>query len=180
MTDIRTDFQIRRMDSNDIAKIVNRFTFPWTTQEKTKGIWDAYSREQREGIRTVAVIEDKEEILGYGSLLLKSEYTLFAHANIPEVNAIWIDQDHRRKGLGKALIEWIEHLALNEGYNQIGIGVGLYRDYGPAQRLYLKLGYIPDGNGITYKGMPTTPGEIYSLDDDLLLWLVKPLSQRER
>ena len=29
----------------------------------------------------------------------------------------------------------------------VGIGVGLYEDYGPAQRLYIKRGYIPDGKG---------------------------------
>ena len=73
----------------------------------------------------------------------------------------------------------IENLAIEEGYHQIGIGVGLYRDYGPAQKLYFQLGYIPDGNGITYKGLMTTPGQTYPLDDDLLLWLVKPLSPRE-
>jgi hypothetical protein len=45
----------------------------------------------------------------------------------------------------RALIKWLENLASQEGYNEIGIGVGLYRDYGPAQQLYFQLGYIPDG-----------------------------------
>lgn len=84
-----------------------------------------------------------------------------------------IDEDHRRKGLGTALIKWLENLASQEGYNEIGIGVGLYKDYGPAQQLYFQLGYIPEGNGITYKGQPTVPGQSYPLDDDLILWLMK-------
>jgi len=170
-----TDFQIRRIDTADVEKIVERFTFPWSTPEKTQKIWDTYLHEHKEGKRTIAILEHSREILGYGSLLRKSQYPLFSDANIPEVNAIWIDQSYRKKGLGTALIRWIERLAFEEGYQQIGIGVGLYRDYGPAQRLYFLLGYIPDGNGITYKGNPTIPGESYPLDDDLLLWLIKPL-----
>lgn len=171
----RTGFQIRRINLSDVANIIKHFTFPWSTPEKTNSIWNAYLHEHKEGIRTIAVIECNGKILGYGSLLRKSQYPLFASSNIPEVNAIWIDQNHRRKGLGTALIRWIERLAFEEGYQQIGIGVGLYRDYGPAQRLYFRLGYLPDGNGITYKGNPTIPGESYPLDDDLLLWLIKPL-----
>lgn len=155
---------IRPLIETDIPKIVSRYSFPWSTPEKTKALWDTYYREQEDKVRTVAVIEKNGEILGYGSLLRKPECPFFAQRNIPEVNAIWIDEEHRRKGLGTALIKWIENLASHEGYNEIGIGVGLYRDYGPAQQLYFQLGYLPEGNGITYKGEPTISGQSYPLD----------------
>ncbi len=170
---------IRPMNAHDIAKIVSRYSFPWSTPEKTKVLWDTYYREQQDHIRTVAVLEKDNEILGYGSLLRKPESPVFADQNIPEINTIWIDEDHRRHGLGTTLIKWLEKLASQEGYDQIGIGVGLYRDYGPAQKLYFQLGYVPDGNGITYKGQPTVPGQTYPLDDDLILWLVKTLPSKE-
>lgn len=166
---------IRPLIETDIPKIVSRYSFPWSTPEKTKILWDNYYQEQKEGIRTVAIIEENQEILGYGSLLRKAECPFFLNDNIPEVNAIWIDEDYRRQGLGTTLIKWLEALAKSEGHNQIGIGVGLYRDYGPAQQLYFKLGYIPDGNGITYKGQPTAAGHTYPLDDDLILWLKRDI-----
>lgn len=166
---------IRPLIEIDIPKIVSRYSFPWSTPEKTKILWDTYYQEQQEGIRTVAVVEENHEILAYGSLLRKPESPFFAKKNIPEINALWIDEDHRRQGLGTALIQWLEKLASHEGYQHIGIGVGLYGDYGPAQKLYFKLGYAPEGNGITYKGQPTVAGETYPLDDDLILWLVKAL-----
>jgi GNAT superfamily N-acetyltransferase len=169
------DIKIRALDQTDIAKIISRYCFPWSTPEKTKSLWDTYYQEHKDRMRTVAVIESEDEILGYGSLLRKPESQFFCVSGIPEINAIWIDENHRRQGLGTALIHWLENLASREGYNQIGIGVGLYRDYGPAQQLYVQLGYIPDGNGITYKGQPTVAGEPYPLDDDLVLWFVKEL-----
>lgn len=170
---------IRSLHETDISKIVRRYSFPWSTPEKTKTLWDTYYQEQKDKVRTVAVIEKDGEILGYGSLLRKPECPFFAQKNIPEINAIWIDEDHRRQGLGTALVKWLEKLASQEGYQQIGIGVGLYGDYGPAQKLYFQLGYVPDGNGITYKGQSTVAGQTYPLDDDLIFWLVKMLPSKE-
>lgn len=166
---------IRPLEKSDIAKIVNRYSFPWSTPEKTKTLWQSYYQEQEDKVRTVAVIEKKGDILGYGSLLRKPECPFFEKKNIPEINAVWIDEHHRRQGLGTRLIKWLEHLASQEGYSEIGIGVGLYHDYGPAQRLYFRLGYVPDGNGVTYKGQATVAGQKYELDDEFLLWLIKAL-----
>lgn len=78
-------------------------------------------------------------------------------------------------GHGKKVIQYLEALARKEQYQHIGIGVGLYQDYGQAQRLYIQLGYIPDGKGVTYKYLPAVPGASHPLDDDLLLWLKKDL-----
>jgi len=170
---------IRPLHKTDISKIISRYSFPWSTPENTKTLWDTYYQEQEDKVRTIAVIEKDGKILGYGSLLRKPECPFFAQRNIPEINAIWIDEDHRGQGFGTALIKWLEKLASQEGYQQIGIGVGLYGDYGPAQKLYFQLGYVPDGNGITYKGQSTVAGQTYPLDDDLILWLVKTLPSKE-
>lgn len=176
----RRSILIRSLQKTDLPQIIKRYSFPWSTPEKTAALWNTYYEEQESGIRTVALIERNQEILGYGSLLRKSECPFFLSRRIPDVNAIWIHEDHRKQGLGTALIQWIENLAAKEGYEQIGIGVGLYRDYGSAQRLYFQLGYIPDGSGITYKGHPTVAGQSYPLDDDLLLWLIKPLHKTKK
>ena len=49
----------------------------------------------------------------------------------------------------------------------------MYADYGPAQRMYIKRGYVPDGLGLYYKNQPVTPGKNVFVDDDLALYLVK-------
>lgn len=164
---------IRPMLVSDIDPITIDHCPPWSTPETTKERWTKYYQEQQENIRTVGVIERNHEILGYGSLLLRSEYPHFS--SIPEIADVWVYDEHRGRGVGTQLIKWLEKLAKEKGYKEIGIGVGLYADYGPAQKLYFHLGYCPDGHGITYKCQPTIPGESYPLDDDLILWLRKSL-----
>lgn len=167
---------IRSINTQDIEIISAQYCFPWSSSQETEEKWRRYLKEQQKNIRTVGIIEMNGEILGYGSLLLHSAYPYFA--NIPEIHDVWIHQNHRKSGLAKRLIAWLEELARKKGFTEIGIGVGLYADYGPAQRLYFQLGYIPDGRGITYKYHPTSPGKTYPLDDDLILWLKKPLNQQ--
>lgn len=164
---------IRNLQAKDLNKIAHTFTFPWSNFEATLKLWEQWFKEQQDGIRTVCVLERQKQFLGYGSLLRVSEYAYFREKGIPDVSAIWIDESFRRQGLGKKLIEHLEDMARYEGYKTMGIGVGLYKDYGPAQKLYFKMGYQPDGNGITYKGNWVVPGAPHPVDDELLIWLTK-------
>jgi 8-oxo-dGTP pyrophosphatase MutT (NUDIX family)/GNAT superfamily N-acetyltransferase len=166
------DITIRPMNAQDIDHVSDLY-LPWSTRQDTHARWEKYHKEQQQNIRTVAVIEKDNQILGYGSLLRLSKYPYFS--NTPEISDVWIYEQHRRQGFGKQLLLWLEDLARREKYTQIGIGVGLYKDYGPAQQLYFQLGYKPDGNGITYKHMAVVPGEPYPVDDNLIFWLIKSL-----
>ena len=56
------------------------------------------------------------------------------------------------------------------------LGVGLCREYGCAQRMYAKRGYIPDGSGVWYQDKQCVQYEtICTVDDDLVLYLYKQL-----
>jgi GNAT superfamily N-acetyltransferase len=165
---------IRSLQPQDID-LLGKLSFPWATLEETIKKWQGYFEEQSKGDRLACIIEYQNAIIGYGSLLRNSEYPQFQNKHIPEVNDVWIDECYRKNGLGARLITHIEKLAKAECYHEIGLGVGLFREYGPAQRLYFQLGYKPDGEGITYKHVTAIPWEKYSLDDDLILWLTKPL-----
>jgi hypothetical protein len=59
-----------------------------------------------------------------------------------------------------------------------GIGVGMSPDYGAAQRLYVRRGYVPDGNGLT--GRPVRPGAEITVNDGLVLYLTKALPSAGR
>lgn len=172
---VNNDVIIRNLQEEDIEKLAHTFMAPWCNFEATKKLWQKYLDEQLAGIRTACLLEKGDALLGYGSLLRFSEYSYFRENHIPEINAIWIGEANRKRGLGRRLIKHLEALAQQDGYKTIGIGVGLYSDYGPAQKLYFKMGYSPDGHGITYKCSCVVPGEAYPVDDDLVFWLIKQM-----
>lgn len=128
------------------------------------------------GTRLVLVASEAGAPVGYGSLLWRSGYPPFADTRIPELHDLATAKSHRHRGVATTLIASLETSARAEGYTTIGLGVGLYADYGPAQRLYAALGYQPDGRGLTYQNAPVIPGATVRVDDDLILWMVKNLA----
>jgi hypothetical protein len=58
---------------------------------------------------------------------------------------------------------------------EVGIGVGMTADYGSAQRMYAKRGYIPDGRGLTSDDRFLRWGDMVCVDDGLILWFTKRL-----
>lgn len=163
---------IRPLQAKDI-EVLGNLHFPWSTKDETIKKWSRYLDEQEQGIRKAEIVECEGVIVGYGHLLFRSESPHFKSSSIPEIQDLWVFEGHRGKGIGTALIRHLESLAVAKGYTHVGIGVGLYRDYGSAQKLYFHLGYAPDGYGITYRHTHVIPGEKYPVDDDLILWLTK-------
>lgn len=169
------EYIIRPLQQPDIEPL-GALYFPWSTRDETIEKWNRYLDEQQKDTRMARIVEQRGEIVGYGHLLHSSEYPHFNRNQIPEINDVWVYEKNRRQGIATALITHLEQLAKQEGYTEVGIGVGLYQDYGAAQQLYFRLGYEPDGKGITYKHAAVIPGETYPIDDDLILWLAKHLS----
>ncbi len=64
---------------------------------------------------------------------------------------------------------------ISKHFDTVGIGVGLYTDYGPAQRMYVVRSYVPDGQGCTYKNEPVSGGQRICADDNLVVWFSKRL-----
>ena len=53
--------------------------------------------------------------------------------------------------------------------------LGLYADYGTAQRMYVRRGYVPDGAGVVLDGVPVPSRARIILDDDPELMFTKQL-----
>lgn len=114
-------------------------------------------------------------LAGFCLLNFRPRYSLYRRLNIPEIQDINVLPEQRRRGIATALIQHCENIAKKRGCDHIGISVGLSKDYGPAQILYAKLGYIPDGNGVTYDREAVAPERAYRIDDDLSLMLIKKI-----
>lgn len=131
--------------------------------------------QQEAGKRSVLVLREDGQIRGYVHIIWQPVYAPFRKFGIPEIEDLLIDPDHRGRGFGKTLLGFCEEQARRAGKKEIGLGVGLYGAYGPAQRFYVSHGYIPDGNGIVYESTPVAPGEIRPVDDFLCLKLTRKL-----
>lgn len=161
------------LNKSDIDEIVLAFkNIDWN---KPKSIYENYLNDQSKGNRSVIVAKENDQFCGYVTLKWMSDYSSFAEQNIPEVADLNVLPKYRKQGIGKSLVDECERLARERDLSVIGIGVGLTADYGNAQRLYIRLGFIPDGNGLHYKGKLIKHSELVSADDDLLIYLTKVL-----
>lgn len=170
---MRGDLTIRALEAGDLDRIAATDGGPaWNAEP---GLWQGYLADADRDRRVVLLAFQGRHVVGYGTLLWRSDYPLFSEAGIPEINNLVVAQAARGSGIATAMIGRFEQLAAAKGKPVIGLGVGLYADYGAAQRLYVRLGYLPDGRGITYREKPVVPDQSVRVDDDLILWLTKSL-----
>ena len=163
-------FNIRALEDHDIPLIVAAFSqIGWN---KPASLFQEYLNEQRASERFVWVAFNQDKFLGYVTLKLHSEYLPFQEDNIPEIKDLNVLPIYRKQGIGSALIQKAEDKALAFG-KWVGIGVGLTADYGEAQKMYVKRGYVPDGRGVTYTYKTVEWDCDYKVNDDLVLWFIK-------
>ena len=135
---------------------------------------ERYLSEQQAGTRPMFVARVGKDFAGYVTLNWRSSYEPFASAGIPEIKDLNVVESFRRRGIATALVDQAEALVSTRS-ELVGIGVGMYPDYGPAQRMYVLRGYVPDGRGLTYQDHTVTPMEQVTVDDDLVLFFSKRL-----
>lgn len=143
-----------------------------------KDLFETYLAEQEKGTRTVAAaFVSKGQIAGYATLLHVSNHPGFKSRNIPEIADLNVIPAYRNNGIARRLLKRLETEAKRQGHTRIGIGVGLYADYGAAQRLYVKSGYVPDGAGLFYNNVPVEKGQRVAVNDSLAIYFIKRISK---
>ncbi len=159
---------IEQSDIGDLSFMVER------DRELYEKYFNRCLAENASGERITFVALLDGVIAGYVNVLYQSQYPYFSQKDIPEINDLYVAAQYRRNGIGRALIMECEKHAAHT-YEHIGLGVGLYIGYGSAQRLYAKMGYIPDGQGLMYRNQEVLPGRDVFVDDDLLIYLYKKI-----
>ena len=129
---------------------------------------------RKEGKCVLLAAEANGEQAGYVSVYRNASAGPFADKNIPEIVDFNVLVKFRGNGYGWKLMDVCEEIAAQH-CDRVCLGVGLYKDYGRAQRMYVKRGYIPDGTGVWYRDKNIEPYEECCNDDDLVLYLSKNL-----
>lgn len=131
--------------------------------------------QQEQARRLVFVAFQGGQPVGYVHYNKYPQYQPFRSLEIPEIQDLRVARSCQKQGIGAALIHHCEMQALQDSYDMMGIAVGLTSSYGSAQRLYVRLGYVPDGGGVVYDRLAVTHGEMRPVDDNLCLMMLKSL-----
>ena len=145
------NFTIQQMRERDVERIAQTFSC-WG---KNRRLCQRYWQENTKGKRVTLIAVSAKQVIGYTNVVWQSDYEPFLQADLPEINDMSVITRFQKQGIGTALIQEAERIAIAQDKYEIGIGFGLTPDYGSAQRLYVKLGYIPDGRG----AQPTLYGD---------------------
>lgn len=143
---------------------------------KSQDQFEKYFREQTEGRRTILVAELNGIFVGYLTIVWESHYPPFRDEGIPEIVDFNVLVAQQRKGIGTVLMDRAE-ARISERSKVAGICVGLDADFGAAQVMYARRGYIPDGRGIQYDGKQLKFGDKTTVDYNLVLCFTKTLGE---
>ena len=166
---MKTTCSIRKMQESDIKDLSRGFISQgWPSREE---ILTRYFKEQEGGEREVLIADLNSAVAGYITILPDAKQGPFAGI-APEFSDFNVFEPFQNQGIGNLLMEEAEN-RVKLFSDKVTLGVGLHSGYGPAQRLYIKRGYIPDGSGVWYRNQPLEMNATIQNNDDLVLYLSK-------
>lgn len=169
---MKTICSIRKMQESDIKDLSRGFISQgWPGREE---ILARYFLEQECGEREVLVAEVEGVLAGYITILPCAKQGPFAEI-YPELSDFNVFEPFQNQGIGNLLLEEAEK-RVRIISDKVTLGVGLHSGYGPAQRLYIKRGYIPDGTGVWYQNHQPAMNAVCEDIGELVLYLSKNLS----
>ena len=168
---MKTTCSIRKMQESDIKELSRGFISQgWPSREE---ILTRYFKEQESGEREVLVGEVEGTVAGYITILPDAKQGPFA-GMAPELSDFNVFEPFQNQGIGNLLLEEAEK-RVRLISDKVTLGVGLHSGYGPAQRLYIKRGYIPDGSGVWYQNHQPAMNAVCEDIGELVLYLSKNL-----
>ena len=162
---------IRKMQESDIKDLSRGFISQgWPSREE---ILTRYFKEQESGEREVLIADLTSAVAGYITILPDAKQGPFA-GMAPELSDFNVFEPFQNQSIGNLLLEEAEK-RVRLISDKVTLGVGLHSGYGPAQRLYIKRDYIPDGSGVWYRNQPLEMNAVCEDIGELVLYLSKDL-----
>lgn len=144
-----------------------------------EAVIEQHFQDHENGASTTILGYEGERLVGIVTIRWHCRYPPFRDRQIPLIQNIEVRYEDRGRGIGGRLLERAEQ-EIAQRSPQAGICVGIFDAYGPAQRLYVQRGFVPDGRGLCRHHTPLKEGEMVKVDHDLLLWLIKDVSSLKR
>ncbi len=141
------NFEIRKLERNDIElarKLILMFGFDDETNSLPS---DEYTSQilEKQDFYVIVALENHELIGGltaYEMKMFKCETTeMFLY----EIEVL---EKHRRKGIGKTLVEFLKQICVEKGITEIFVGTE--KDNFPARKLYSSTGGMADEDSVWF------------------------------
>ena len=164
--------RIRSMLPEDAQTLYDTYlSYGWHPRLET---YSGYYADQEKGTRRVFIAEFNGSVKGQCTLDLHPADGPWGGRDIPEIVDLTVFFDAHGRGIGSRLLDAAEREAAAVS-DTVCLAVGLHSGYGPAQRIYARRGYVPDGSGVWYQGRVLGQYAPCVNDDDLVLYLSKRL-----
>ena len=171
---MKTTCSIRKMQESDIKDLSRGFISQgWPSREE---ILTRYFKEQESGEREVLIVDLTSAVAGYITILPNAKEGPFS-GTAPELSDFNVFEPFQNQGIGNFLMEEAEN-RVKLFSDKVTLGVGLHSGYGPAQRLYIKRDYIPDGSGVWYRNQSLEMNAVCEDIGELVLYLSKRFDLR--
>lgn len=167
--------EIRRMCTEDVPAIC---VADMDTSDDNVIYLERQLENQKKGECIALLAMYKGHIAGFVFLYYKCKWGGMGNQGMPGIVDLKVFPAYRKCGIGSKLMDVAEEKA-KECCDKIYLDVCLNSEYGPAQRLYIKRGYVPDGKGVYYEENVCATGAECRNDDELTLCLVKQLKRGE-
>jgi GNAT superfamily N-acetyltransferase len=170
---VASELIISDLDENADSEVMLDVLAEWVTGSREAA--HEYLSDHRTGGGSTLIARIGESIAGLITIRWTSNNPDFAARNVPLIQQLLVLPRFRRMGVASVLLDAAEQLAAQRGRTTIGVTVGVFDQYGPAQRLYAQRGYLPDGRGACRARDPLTEGQQITVDHSLIIWLTKDL-----
>jgi len=169
------DVVIRTMEEADGPIFVEEYTAQGWHPELS--IYQMRMKDQAEGECIALTAVYRGHPAGSVYLYLTAQAGPFRGNGWPIIVDFSVLEKYQRKGIGNKLMDVAEQIA-SQYADSVCLGVGVCKEYGTAQRMYVKRGYVPDGSGVWYRDRQCIQYEtVCTVDDDLILYFSKSVSE---
>ncbi|WP_072679354.1 N-acetyltransferase [Arcobacter sp. LA11] len=141
---------VKKANANDVKKLTKLFDSyrVFYNQESNLELAEVFLKERVEKDESVIfyVQNEKEEYLGFTQL-----YPSFSSVSAKSswiLNDLFVDENHRQKGIAKMLMNQATQMAIKSGSKGIFLQTALENK--KAQTLYEELGYVKDEEFYSY------------------------------
>lgn len=165
--------EIRQVEPEELEAVVRLFKEQVYVDDPSDAEEHFADHAAGDGTTFLAMVDG--EFAGHLTIRWRPRSPSLRAQGLPLIQDLNVFSQFQRRGIATRLMDAAERLIATR-FDTAVIVVGLFDAYGPAQRLYARRGYVPDGRGACQGNRPLQRGETVVIDHDLILWLTKDLS----